>query len=128
MPEALDNNPYRVCFWIQVHSVSFFNHAEKSDDATYICGPYTLSIEGLEQSTFVNKKYKNPGSGLMPICEVTDSRKQFRDQQTTKVENLDTTLVREDTHSRDLVVYAYETETVIVTQRLWGPHSKNVVR
>lgn len=36
MPEALDSNPYRVCFWIQVHSVSFFNHAEKSDDATYI--------------------------------------------------------------------------------------------
>lgn len=59
----------------------------------------------------------------MPICEVTDSRKQFRDQQTTRrkrlVENLDTTLVREDTHSRDLVVYAYETETVIVTKRLW---------
>lgn len=68
----------------------------------------------------------------MPICEVTDSRKQFRDQQTTRrkrlVENLDTTLVREDTNSRDLVEYAYETETVIVTKRLWGPHSKNVVR
>lgn len=25
--------------------------------------------EGLEPSTFLNKKYKNPGNGLIPICE-----------------------------------------------------------
>lgn len=67
----------------------------------------------------------------MPMREVTDSRKQFRDQEIMKrrklVENMDTPLVREDTNSRDQVVYAYENETVIVTKRLWGPHSKERV-
>uniref|UniRef100_K1QIG5 Uncharacterized protein n=1 Tax=Magallana gigas TaxID=29159 RepID=K1QIG5_MAGGI len=31
-------------------------------------------IEGLEPSTFLNKKYKNPGNGFLPICG-----RQFRD-------------------------------------------------
>lgn len=40
------------------------------------------------------------------------------------VENIDTPLVRQDTISRDQVVYVYETETVIVTKRLGGPNSQ----
>lgn len=70
--------------------------------------------EGLEPSTFRNKKYKNREGGLMPMRKVTDRRKQCRDQETIRrrrmVEGLDTPLVREDTNSREQIVYAYEME------------------
>lgn len=47
-----------------------------------------------------------------PTSNVTDSRKQSRERETMRkrrlVENIDTPLVRQDTISRDQVVYAYD--------------------
>lgn len=67
----------------------------------------------------------------MPICELSDSRRQFKDQEANRrrllVAGIQTPLVREETNSRDQVVFAYETETVIVTKKLWGLKSKEKV-
>lgn len=87
--------------------------------------------EGLGARTFLNRKYRNPGNGLMPICKMSDSRRQLRDQEAKRrrslVAGIETPLVKEDTNSRDQVVFAYDTETVIVTKKLWGPKSKEKV-
>lgn len=87
--------------------------------------------EDLELKTFPNRKYHNPGNGLMPICEITDNRRQFRDEEARRrrslVAGIATPLVKEDTNSRDQVVFAYDTETVVVTKKLWGPNSKEKV-
>ncbi len=67
----------------------------------------------------------------MQICEISDNRRQFRDQEAKRqrslVEGIETPLVKEDTNSCDQVVFAYDTETVIVTKKLWGPNSKEKV-
>uniref|UniRef100_K1QEB3 Uncharacterized protein n=1 Tax=Magallana gigas TaxID=29159 RepID=K1QEB3_MAGGI len=85
--------------------------------------------EGLELRTFSNRKYSNPGNGLMQICEIFG--RQFRDQEAKRqrslVAGIETPLVKEDTNSCDQVVFAYDTETVIVTKKLWGPNSKEKV-
>uniref|UniRef100_K1PNR1 C2H2-type domain-containing protein n=1 Tax=Magallana gigas TaxID=29159 RepID=K1PNR1_MAGGI len=87
--------------------------------------------EGLEPRTFSNRKYSDPGNGIMPICEVSDNRRQFRDQEAKRrkslVAGIETPLVKEDTNSRDQVVFAYDTETVIVIKKLWEQKSKEKV-
>lgn len=68
----------------------------------------------------------------MPILEVTETRKRFREmeamRQRSLVVDIETPLVRDETNSRVQVVFAHEKETVIVTKRLWGPKSRDIYR
>lgn len=65
--------------------------------------------------------------------EVSDSRKQFRNQEANRRRSLfagiEIILVGDKTNSRDQVVFAHEKETVIVAKKISEPKSKeNVIR
>ena len=67
----------------------------------------------------------------MALCEFVKSKTVGNSfeikRRRSLVAGIETPLVKEDTNSRDQVVFAYDTETVVVTKKLWGPNSKEKV-
>lgn len=80
------------------------------------------ATDELQQTTIPNRNYCNPGNRLMPLWEVAETRKSFWEVEArmrrSLVADIETPLVRDETNSRDQVVFAHEKETVIVSKKL----------
>ena len=78
-----------------------------------------------------NRRYKDPGSGLLPLQPVTEGRSRYR---TTLAERrrqeasyrTTSTLERSETNARDQEVIADGQNCYVVTRRLWGSAGKRL--
>ena len=79
-----------------------------------------------------NRKYQDPGSGLLPLQPVTEARSRYRTMLAERrrqeaSSRATSTLERRETNARYQEVIADGQNCYVVTSRLWGPASKKTV-
>ena len=79
-----------------------------------------------------NRRYKDLGSGLLPLQPATDARNRYRIMQTERrrIEASSKTtgsLERGETNARDQEVIAEGQNCFAVTSRLWGPVTQKTI-
>ena len=79
-----------------------------------------------------NRRYKEPGSGLLPLQSVTEARNRYRTMQAERrrLEAFSKTtgsLVRSETNATDQEVIVDGQNGFVVNGRLWGPASQKTI-
>ena len=79
-----------------------------------------------------NRRYKEPGSGLLPLQPVTEARNRYRTMQAERrrLEAFSKTtgsLVRGETNATDQEVIVDGQNGFVVNGRLWGPASQKTI-